>query len=174
MSMKNHILVAYATKYGTTRDIAARIATILSEAGFSVQLQAADKVTRLSGYDAVVLGSSVYFDNWLADAEVLVDNCRDGLTNKAIWLFSVGLTPELIGKAKLNNWLPVRVRSLIDALQLQDAVCFAGKVDASITDSSDWLANSDLRDIHDDYRNWEVIESWASDIGKQLGVLKEA
>ena len=66
--MKGKILVAYATKYGATEGIAAKIGEILGEEGLDVDLLSADKVDDLKPYEAVVVGSGVYIGRWRKEA----------------------------------------------------------------------------------------------------------
>ena len=58
--MKNQILVAYATKYGATKEIAEKIGQVLRQAGLRVEVLPAAQVDTLAPYQAVVLGSAVY------------------------------------------------------------------------------------------------------------------
>jgi menaquinone-dependent protoporphyrinogen oxidase len=63
-----HTLVAYASKYGDTRQIAERIAQHLRAAGLEVDVQPVKAIGELAGYDAVVLGSAVYYGSWMKEA----------------------------------------------------------------------------------------------------------
>jgi menaquinone-dependent protoporphyrinogen oxidase len=58
------IRLAYATRYGSTRETAAAIGGNLSKAGFTVELQAARQVNTLDGFQAVQLGVPFYFAAW--------------------------------------------------------------------------------------------------------------
>ena len=53
--METKILMAYASKYGSTQEVAEAIAATLGERGLSVDLQPLRKVRTLAGYGAVVL-----------------------------------------------------------------------------------------------------------------------
>ncbi len=54
------ILVAYATKRGSTREVAESVAETLRERGFAVDLQPAATIDGLGPYDGVVLGTALY------------------------------------------------------------------------------------------------------------------
>ena len=58
--MEKKILVAYASKYGATAEIAEKISTVLNEAGLSTSVSSVKEVRGLASYDAVILGSAVY------------------------------------------------------------------------------------------------------------------
>ena len=52
-------LVAYASKFGSTREVAERVATRLRDCGFDTEVSAAGEVRSLDGYDAVVFGGAL-------------------------------------------------------------------------------------------------------------------
>jgi menaquinone-dependent protoporphyrinogen oxidase len=62
--MDIRVLVAYATKYGATAEIAERIGQVLRQAGLDVDVLPVDRVDDLPSYKAVVLGSAVYIGAW--------------------------------------------------------------------------------------------------------------
>jgi menaquinone-dependent protoporphyrinogen oxidase len=47
-------LVGYATKYGSTREVAERVAARLRHGGFDAEVRPAGEVKSLDGYDAMV------------------------------------------------------------------------------------------------------------------------
>ncbi|HEX6383591.1 MAG TPA: flavodoxin domain-containing protein [Anaerolineae bacterium] len=55
--MSASILVAYATRYGSTQEVAQVVAAMLREGGLEVEIQPMRKVRSLEGYRAVVLGA---------------------------------------------------------------------------------------------------------------------
>ena len=63
------ILVAHASKHGSTPEIAAAIARILSSEGADVDLLTARDVTAVDQYDAVIIGSAAYMGRCFAIRE---------------------------------------------------------------------------------------------------------
>ena len=53
------ILLAYATRYGSTQEVAETITATLREAGLKVDMQPMQDVRTLDNYDAVVLGAAI-------------------------------------------------------------------------------------------------------------------
>jgi menaquinone-dependent protoporphyrinogen oxidase len=159
------VLIAYASKYGATKDIAERIARVLEHDGIAVEVKEADTVSSLESYDAVIMGSSVYFSNWLPEANELLESFQDELAAKPVWLFSSGLTV----KGEPKGWLfPETLQPLIKKIKPKEVVLFGGKVDAEGLTLDDWLINPSLRVEAGDYRNWAEIEAWAQSIVHSL------
>jgi menaquinone-dependent protoporphyrinogen oxidase len=84
------ILVAYASRHGSTQGIAARIAERLRADGLDVALLAAAEVPDPSRYDAFVVGGAAYMFHWLKDATSFVRKNRTLLAARPTWLFSSG------------------------------------------------------------------------------------
>lgn len=98
------VLVAYASRYGATAEIAERIALTLIEEGVDARAQQITKVRDLAGVDAFVVGSAVYFGSWLKPATAFVERHRATLSDRPLWLFSSGplpgaVVPDRIAKA---------------------------------------------------------------------------
>ena len=66
--MDGRILVAYASKYGSTAGIAQKIGAKLSEAGHAADVLPVDQVSDLTPYRAAVIGSAVYVGQWRKEA----------------------------------------------------------------------------------------------------------
>jgi menaquinone-dependent protoporphyrinogen oxidase len=92
--MDNKVLVAYASKYGSTAEIAERIGQVLTKAGLSVDVLPADRVRQLDLYRAVVLGSAVYMEKWRKEAAKLLKEREQELSGLLVWLFSSGPTGD--------------------------------------------------------------------------------
>lgn len=61
--MDKKVLVAYATKYGSTEEIAEKIGQVLRQIDLPVEVLSTNRVSDLTSYDAIVLGSAVYGGN---------------------------------------------------------------------------------------------------------------
>ena len=99
------VLVAYATKHGSTKAIAQAVGSKLHTAGLRVRVHPAAVVRDLSAYDAVVVGSAIYHDQWLWDGFRFLRRMRSQLRERPLWLFSsgpIGGTPE-IGRASCRE-----------------------------------------------------------------------
>jgi len=63
-SSMNTVLVGYASRMGSTREIAEAIGAELVSRGFTVEVAAAEKAPSARSFDAVVLGSAMYVGRW--------------------------------------------------------------------------------------------------------------
>ncbi len=81
------ILLAYATKHGATSSIAAKIADVLCQEGFHVDLKLAYKVKDISAYDAVIVGSPIYIGGWLRGARRFLHKNQDILADMNVAVF---------------------------------------------------------------------------------------
>jgi Flavodoxin domain len=71
--MRPSILVAYASKRGSTAEVAASVGKRLRERGLAVDVRKATEVEDLASYDGVVVGGSLYFGRWHDDARAFLN-----------------------------------------------------------------------------------------------------
>ena len=94
------VLVGYVSKHGSTREIATVVATQIQGAltahhvPCTVDLRQIHEATDPTPYDAVVLGSPVYFGQWLDPMQDFVRRHRDELAVLRVWLFDSGSVSE--------------------------------------------------------------------------------
>ena len=88
--MATKVLVAYASRYNSTKGIANFIAERLREHGVHVDVRDVDSVRNPKDYDAFVIGSALYMFHWLKEAREFVSRNHDLLASRPVWLFSSG------------------------------------------------------------------------------------
>jgi len=82
-------LILYATKYGASREIANRIATII---GGSVTFNIKDNnYPDLAGYDCIILGSPLYAGMIHKEAKAFISKHLNLLLNKKLGLYLCGI-----------------------------------------------------------------------------------
>jgi menaquinone-dependent protoporphyrinogen oxidase len=162
------VLVAYATRCGSTREIAQAVTQDLRGRGCAVDLRAADKVAALSGYEAVVLGSAVRFGRWLPEAVDFVRRHQAGLKRiptafVAVHMMNTG-ADQASRKARFAYLDPARVlvKPNVEAF-------FPGKMDMSRLSLSERLLCKLMKGRDADRRDWPAIHSWAKSVFPQLG-----
>jgi menaquinone-dependent protoporphyrinogen oxidase len=170
------ILVGYASKHGATREIAERIAEVLTLAGQHAQARPVQKAGDLGGYEGFVIGSAAYLGHWRKDATAFVMSNRDLLSRRPVWLFSTG---PLGTQDTDANGVDVRaaaepkdIPGFREAIHPRDHHVFFGALDpGKLT-----FAEKTLRKLpaaraimpEGDFRDWAEIEDWARSIGQQL------
>jgi len=77
--MNDKVLVTYASKYGATVEIAARIGQILHQEDVSNDVLGVDDVGDVTAYQAVVLGSAVYMGGWRKKAANFLKENQEAL-----------------------------------------------------------------------------------------------
>ena len=87
--MSHRILIAYASRTGVAAEYAQTIAQAPAFAADTVQVLKMQDVRDLDGFDAVILGSSVRFGQWLAEAQIFVENHQAALTQRPTAVFTV-------------------------------------------------------------------------------------
>ena len=84
------VLIAYATKHGSTAEVAHGIAETLRRDRFDVDVVEARHVHRVSGYDGVIVGGSIYVGKWHPDALGLVNRHADEMKRIPVAIFALG------------------------------------------------------------------------------------
>ena len=168
--MQKKILIAYATRTGSTQEVAEAVAVTLCESGLEVDIQPMRNVRTLKGYGAVVLGAPLYMFHWHKDALSFLSRYREVLTDGLlVAIFASG--PFAKGDEK--EWQEVRKQ--LD----QELAKFAwlrpiaveivgGKFDPAklsfplnLVPALKQMPASDLRD-------WTVIRAWASNLAAKF------
>ena len=163
--MAKRVLVAYASKYGATAQIAERIGEVLRGAGLDADVQPANRVKDLSPYAAVVLGSAVYVGSWLKPAADFLRSNEQALAERPVWLFSSGPTGEGDPTELLKGWrFPQALQPVADRIRPRDVAVFHGAIDMSKLSFPERLLIRGIKAAVGDFRDWDTIAAWAAGI----------
>ncbi|HSA53976.1 MAG TPA: flavodoxin domain-containing protein [Yinghuangia sp.] len=167
-----HVLVAYATRHGSTRSIAERITTRIAEGGHRVDLRPVGEAHQVWKYGALVAGSAIHNGDWLPEAAEFLHRHAAALATRPVWLFSVGLAPALQGRR--GRWLAARakeppaVAADREVLAPRDVRTFAGVLArAHLPPLSRPLVRA-CGGRFGDFRDWAAIDGWAFGIAEKL------
>ncbi|WP_149205286.1 flavodoxin domain-containing protein [Actinotalea subterranea] len=158
------VLVAVASRHGSTREIGDVVAEVLRGDGFEAVVMDPDDVEDLTAYDAVVLGSSVYVGRWAASARALVDRLAGGPADRPIWLFSSGP----VGNPPAPGGDPEEVPALLTRLGARGHRTFAGRLDKGGLALAERAVVSLVQAQQGDFRVWKDVEDWAASIAHDL------
>ena len=167
--MPDNILVAYASKYGATAQIAEKIALRLVKNDLAAEALDVKDVTSLSGYKAVVLGSGVYGGLWLKEAADFLKTRESELAKMPVWLFSDGPTGTGDPQELMKGWkFPENLKPVADRIKPSDIVFFHGALDMDRLKFAEKLVFRALKAPVGDFRDWDTIHAWADGIAKAL------
>ena len=166
--MHCNILIAYASRYQSTKEIAEFIGhQLASHKEFKVTVAEADSVECLAPYQAVIIGSPIYADDWLPSASELLMKHERELAHKDLWLFSTGYVEQGVAP----HWeVSDSLKKAVERLNPVDNVTFAGRFDSDRMELDDWCLHRELRDKHLDQRDWVRIKKWCEGIVRKLRV----
>lgn len=160
------VLVTYASKYGSTGEVAQAIADRLCGRGAVVEVRRVDELAgadAVSGYDAVVVGSAVRMGQWLAPAVEFVERNAASLQQTPTAFFTVHMLAtddsEASRQQRASYVAPVHA-----VLAPQHEAFFAGEIDTAKLALGDRLMVKLVRSRTGDYRDWPGIRSWADQL----------
>ncbi|MGW7363733.1 flavodoxin domain-containing protein [Streptomyces sp. NPDC054841] len=163
MSTKR-VLVAYGSKHGGTAGIADEIGRALRDDGYETAVIPAGDVKDVSGYDAVVLGSSLYLRHWHRDARRCAKRNADALRERPVWLFSSG---PVDSSAEQGDITPVRgAAKQMERLHAREHITFGGSITA--TTPGRFARYLVRHGQGGDFRNPERVRHWAHHIASEL------
>lgn len=172
------VLVAFATRHGSTAGIAERIAGTLTREGVPARAMPVAEVRDVRAHEAVVLGSAAYLSHWLRDATTFARHNRVTLRERPVWLFSsgpLGTDPvDAEGRDLIEACRPVEFDQLVPLLRARGERVFFGArdPDARPVTLAEHVAALVPRTRTPlpagDFRDWEAIEAWAREIAAVL------
>jgi menaquinone-dependent protoporphyrinogen oxidase len=147
--MAEQVLVAYGSKHGSTAETAERIGEILRSDGLDVDVSPAAEVRSLNGYDAVIVGGSIYTGRWHHDSKVFVKRFSRQLGEVPVAYFAMG--PKSSSEEDLAT-----ARDQLAHYHLDPLTVFGGVIDPEKlhfpfnhlpeTDARDWNAIREFAD----------------------------
>ncbi len=163
----NRVLVAYASKAGSTAEVAVAIGKRLADTGLAVDVRRATNVRSVDGYAAVIVGSAIRAGQWLSEAVRFVRTHREALAARKTAFFTLCMTlqqdtPE--HREKVAAYLkPVR-----EILEPDEIELFAGKMDYRKLALAPRLIVKGMKVPEGDFRNWDAIGAWADALRNEM------
>jgi len=161
--------VAYATKYGATREVAEAVGVALTDRDIEVEVCPAGHVRDLSGYSAVVLGSALYYFMLHGDAKRFLSRHKQTVAKLPFAIFALGPfnnTAEEMASARgpVDKYL-----AKSPWLSPSAVAVFGGRHDPTLLRFPD--NNPAMRNMPpSDARDWDTIREWASGLPRVLGL----
>jgi menaquinone-dependent protoporphyrinogen oxidase len=162
--VKRKVLVAYATRAGSTASVAERVAAVLNQSGFSAEAVNAKQAGDVGSYDAVVVGSAIRAGKLMPEVLKFIDRNKAALESKPLAAFIVCLAMkdgDEKGRATAGPYLdPLRqrVKPLSEGL-------FAGAYDpAKVNFVMRTVMDKMVKAPPGDFRKWDQVEAWAASL----------
>lgn len=165
--MNQRVLVAYATRAGSTVEVAKAIGEALGERGFQVEVKPITANPTVTHYEAVVVGSAIRMGAWLPEAVSFIKNQQTPLSQVPVAFFSVHMLntddTEASRQARLAYTAPVR-----QVLAPRVEAFFAGLIDPARLSFLDRMITTFVQQQTNgplgDFRDWDKIRGWAKTI----------
>lgn len=161
------VLIVYGSMHGATAEIARAIGEELQKTGLEAEVRAADQVTNLQGFDAVVLGSGIYAGHWSKDAVRFGKRQAGELARRPVWLFDSGPIDTSADEGKTT---PVKDATMLAArIHARQHVTFGGQFGPEdVGRFTQKMIGKGDKSPYGDFRNWDRIRAWARTIGTEL------
>jgi menaquinone-dependent protoporphyrinogen oxidase len=167
--MPARILVAYASRKGSTAGIAKAIGTELRSAGYLTDVAEMITVSSLGGYDAVVIGAPVYTGKVLDDVAAFAACHKEALALLPVAGFVTGIAPVFPKTGEVSVFTGQLVTALTP-VQPVAVTMFAGKLDAARLSFFERGLALLLNVPTGDFRDWAAIAAWARDLPGKMGL----
>jgi menaquinone-dependent protoporphyrinogen oxidase len=160
--MTPRVLVVYASKKGSTREVAETIAAQLERQGLRTVVQPAGDPVDLRTFDAVVLGGALYMGRWHRDARRFLRRHRHILRSLPIAVFAMG--PGTTDDRSMASSLGQLERALRRTREVRPFAVsiFGGVIDpARLRFPFNRMPASDARDP-------DAITAWADEVAGRV------
>lgn len=166
--MSATILVAYATRYGSTKEVAESVANTLRNAGFILEVLPLREVRSLNGVDAVIMGAPLQMFHWHPDALHFLNRFKTPLSSLPVAVFALG--PFHVEESEFSEARKQLGNELAKYPWFApiDVVVFGGKFDparlAFPMNMFPALKQMPALDI----RDWDAIREWSVRMGEKF------
>lgn len=173
--MKEKVLVAYASQYGSTQEVAEAIAATLRESNLAVDLQPMRKVKSLAGYGAIVLGAPMYMGSLHKDLLSFLALHQEVFTQQPPAIYVLG--PLSMDEKEWQGCRAMLDKELAKYLWLAPLAVemFGGKYDpARLNLPHRLIASLPASPLHGipakDLRDWAAIQNWGKTLAMKFQV----
>jgi menaquinone-dependent protoporphyrinogen oxidase len=166
--MSHRTLVAYASRAGSTAEVAHAIGDVLREQGIDVDVQSVKDVQDLASYDSLVLGSAIWAGKPLPEMRRFMAAQHDQIAERPVAYFI--LCDTLREYTPANRQIALGYVEPLRKLKEPVSVgLFAGRRDFStVHPLLRWLMMRVVGLAEGDWRDWQQIRSWAGTVAPQL------
>ena len=163
--MKKNVLVAYASKYGSTGGVADAIAKELCAAGWNADTSLIKNVRNLGAYQGVVVGSAIYMGKWMPEAFDFLKANRETLGKMSVAYFIACISmarPDEKKRAEALSYTD-SVMKAVPEIKPVSVGTFAGALNYG---NLSWAIKPIMKAKgapEGDFRDWNAIRGWTRD-----------
>jgi len=167
--MADKVLVAYASKYGATQEIAEKVGEVLKQAGIAIELLPLKKVKKPETYKAAIIGAAVYIGQWYKPMTKFLKKNESALAAMPVWLFSDGPSGKGDPVELLKGWkYPVMLQAVLDNIKPKDTAVFGGALNVDkMKGLEKWIVQR-VGGEFGDFRDWDMINAWAKNVAAAI------
>ena len=160
------VLVAYATRYGSTAETARKLADCLNREGVRVEVRAVGEVTDLREYDGVVLAAALYIGRLHKEARHFLASWHEELARLPVALLVPGPVEAQEKQFQSAEEQLDRELARVPWLHPVARKVVGGKWDpARLQFPFNWT----MKKIPaSDARDWNVVDAWAHEVAGKL------
>lgn len=164
---KADVLVTYASRHGSTADIAWSIGNSFSDAGIRAEVKKIQNVDDVRPYSLVIIGTPIYDNQILPEVISFTDLHKDWLEKRKVALFVVGRTLRNKDDEKILQTEKI-LSKLKNNIEVVDTGMFAGKISPENLPIKERFGNLFGESQIGDFRNWREIGEWAKELRKKI------
>lgn len=175
IKLKMKLLLAYATRKGSTKDTIEKIGKRLAEKDFEITVADCDEVQDAGEYDGIIIGSGIYKGMWLPAAETFLRRFNEELKTKplAAFILCIRILEPDGYEHVMREYMPMH---LLEKLNIIGLEAFAGQLIASEIEWHErWTlairydgAVDPNQTFDEDYREWDKIYTWVDEIAEKF------
>jgi menaquinone-dependent protoporphyrinogen oxidase len=172
-AMSTAVLIGYATRYGSTREVAEAMAAVLRESGCDVKLEQLKNVHSLEGYGAVILGAPLYIGALPTDAKRFLTEQQAALTQRSLAVFALGPLSRDENEMRGAREQLDKELAKYPAVKPLDVALFSGVFDPKkLRFPDNLLTVLPASPLHgrpaSDERDWTAIRAWAGGLAAKF------
>lgn len=167
---KYQILVAYASQFGTTKEVAQSIGKTLDQEGYTVEVQWVKQVKSIDHYDAIIIGSAIQYDKWMPEAVEFVKTNQALLKQRTVAYFFTCMTLARRNEKTERKAVAYsdKLYALMPHINPISVGRFAGAIDyRKLSFFLRFMLKGFLSIVgirEGDYRDWGAIQTWAKQL----------
>lgn len=168
--LSDKVLVAYASRCGSTGKVADLIGRVLNTSFTAVDVRLVENVKDIASYRAVIIGSAIRYDEWLPEAVDFIKTHSEYLSSifTSYFITCMALVEDTERNRRNAKGYLKTVREIMEPTQIG---MFAGKLELSKLTFFERMIYKVFKIFgvqEGDFRNWVAIRVWAEKIQSEI------